>query len=410
MKKKIIYERDEYKLQQSLLKHKKMQKDIELYNKKISLLEKKKELEDKQLNISNEIAKIIKETENFYSHTRKTEKELISYIAVLLSKMYLNPKLMNQKIIESYRNISSLIEEIQELKKNEVEKLNLKLEIKAFKWFKNKEKQLNDKLNDQIKIQEQFFERMKQTKNELAQIKNNFSKINESIERISNRKGELKIEKEIVIDENKGLLKIKNDLIEQHNKLKEKYNKVFGKEFSLDSKSQIYPSYQDIYNQKFFKIKNKIKNRNRSISASTALTFNHSKNKMELKNSNLNVSDIINYLSNENFKLKNRYNDIVFAHSEINKNNFNLKILIEKCIEDINYEFKIIKLGNLNKNKKDNIINDKTNIAELEKGLYCLTYIHDNVFGKNQIKLLNKSNSLITIKSKPPLKILKKSQ
>jgi hypothetical protein len=156
-----------------------MQKDIELYNKKISLLEKKKELEDKQLNISNEIAKIIKETENFYTHTRKTEKELISYIAVLLSKMYLNPKLMNQKIIESYRNISDLIEEIQELKKNEVEKLNLKLEIKAFKWFKNKENQLNDKLNDQIKIQERLFEKMKQTKNELAQIKNNFSKINE---------------------------------------------------------------------------------------------------------------------------------------------------------------------------------------------------------------------------------------
>ena len=108
----------------------------------------------------------------------------------------------------------------------------------------------------------------------------------------------------------------------------------------------------------------------------------------------------------ENKKIKKQYNDVVFINTQLHRNNFNLKILIEKCIEDLNYEYKNSIYINQNKNKGLNkIIFSKINqsIPDLEKSLYILTYIHDNVLGKNKIKTLIKSNSLITIKTKSPL-------
>jgi hypothetical protein len=151
----------------------------------------------------------------------------------------------------------------------------------------------------------------------------------------------------------------------------------------------------------------------KSASASTSLTYNHqNKNKSEIfKNksqitSTVDLNEIIHYLMKENKKIKKQYNDVVFINTQLHRNNFNLKILIEKCIEDLNYEYKNSIYINQNKNKGLNkIIFSKINqsIPDLEKSLYILTYIHDNVLGKNKIKTLIKSNSLITIKTKSPL-------
>ena len=88
------------------------------------------------------------------------------------------------------------------------------------------------------------------------------------------------------------------------------------------------------------------------------------------------------------------------------RNDFNLKILIEKCLEDLNYEYKNIKSINQIKNKGlNNIIFNKINqsLPNIEKSLYIFSYIHDNVLGKNKIKTIIKSNSLISIRSKTPL-------
>ena len=412
MKKKIIYDKEQYKIQQNILKNKKAERDLAIHNEKLFLLEKKKELKNNKIEVQNQILDCLKETEKFYYHTQKSENELISYIAFLLSKMYLNPELTNPKIIETYKNTNELIEKYQRIKSNELSKINKEIENKAIEWFENKEKEQTNKLLDQINIQEKVFIKVREKTKELSEIKDNFAKINDNIDKYINKRDKLKVQRDLIKSENDSLKKIKNKLTEQYDKLKEKCNKIFGKNFNiLDDENMNLSIMKDIYEKKLMCMKKKrlIK----SASASTSLTYNHqNKNKSEIfKNksqitSTVDLNEIIHYLMKENKKIKKQYNDVVFINTQLHRNNFNLKILIEKCIEDLNYEYKNSIYINQNKNKGLNkIIFSKINqsIPDLEKSLYILTYIHDNVLGKNKIKTLIKSNSLITIKTKSPL-------
>ena len=412
MKKKIIYDKEQYKIQQNILKNKKAERDLAIHNEKLFLLEKKKELKNNKIEVQNQILDCLKETEKFYYHTQKSENELITYIAFLLSKMYLNPELTNPKIIETYKNTNELIEKYQRIKSNELSKINKEIENKAIEWFENKEKEQTNKLLDQINIQEKVFIKVREKTKELSEIKDNFAKINDNIDKYINKRDKLKVQRDLIKSENDSLKKIKNKLTEQYDKLKEKCNKIFGKNFNiLDDENMNLSIMKDIYEKKLMCMKKKrlIK----SASASTSLTYNHqNKNKSEIfKNksqitSTVDLNEIIHYLMKENKKIKKQYNDVVFINTQLHRNNFNLKILIEKCIEDLNYEYKNSKYINQNKNKGLNkIIFSKINqsIPDLEKSLYILTYIHDNVLGKNKIKTLIKSNSLITIKTKSPL-------
>ena len=412
MKKKIIYDKEQYKIQQNILKNKKAERDLAIHNEKLFLLEKKKELKNNKIEVQNQILDCLKETEKFYYHTQKSENELITYIAFLLSKMYLNPELTNPKIIETYKNTNELIEKYQRIKSNELSKINKEIENKAIEWFENKEKEQTNKLLDQINIQEKVFIKVREKTKELSEIKDNFAKINDNIDKYINKRDKLKVQRDLIKSENDSLKKIKNKLTEQYDKLKEKCNKIFGKNFNiLDDENMNLSIMKDIYEKKLMCMKKKrlIK----SASASTSLTYNHqNKNKSEIfKNksqitSTVDLNEIIHYLMKENKKIKKQYNDVVFINTQLHRNNFNLKILIEKCIEDLNYEYKNSIYINQNKNKGLNkIIFSKINqsIPDLEKSLYILTYIHDNVLGKNKIKTLIKSNSLITIKTKSPL-------
>ena len=145
MKKKIIYDKEQYKIQQFLLKNKKTQRDLAIHNEKMSLLEKKKELKNSKIEVQNQIIDCLKQTEKFYYHTQRSENELISYIAFLLSKMYLNSELTNPKIIETYKNTNELIEKYQIMKSNELSKINKKLKIKQLNGLikKSKNNQIN---------------------------------------------------------------------------------------------------------------------------------------------------------------------------------------------------------------------------------------------------------------------------
>ena len=408
MKKKIIYDKEQYKIQQNLLRNKKIQADLAIHNEKISLLEKKKELKHKKLEVHKQIIDCLDKTEKFYYHTQKSENELISYIALLLSKMYLNSELINPKIIEIYKNTNELIEKYQRMKSNELSKINKEIENKAIEWFDKKEKDQSNKLMDQINIQEKIFIKMREKTKELSEIKNDFANINDIMEKCVKKREKLKIQRDLIKSENNALIKIKDNLTEQYGILKEKCDKIFGSNFNVISDDNMNCSLmKDIYKKKLMNMKKKIIIK--SASASTSLTY---KNKNEnIKNnsqitSKIELNDIINYLINENKKLKKHYNDIVFIHSQINRNDFNLKILIEKCLEDLNYEYKNIKSINQIKNKGlNNIIFNKINqsLPNIEKSLYIFSYIHDNVLGKNKIKTIIKSNSLISIRSKTPL-------
>ena len=322
--------------------------------------------------------------------------------------MYLNSELINPKIIEIYKNTNELIEKYQRMKSNELSKINKEIENKAIEWFDKKEKDQSNKLMDQINIQEKIFIKMREKTKELSEIKNDFANINDIMEKCVKKREKLKIQRDLIKSENNALIKIKDNLTEQYGILKEKCDKIFGSNFNVISDDNMNCSLmKDIYKKKLMNMKKKIIIK--SASASTSLTY---KNKNEnIKNnsqitSKIELNDIINYLINENKKLKKHYNDIVFIHSQINRNDFNLKILIEKCLEDLNYEYKNIKSINQIKNKGlNNIIFNKINqsLPNIEKSLYIFSYIHDNVLGKNKIKTIIKSNSLISIRSKTPL-------
>jgi hypothetical protein len=258
MKKKIIYDKEQYKIQQNILKNKKAERDLAIHNEKLFLLEKKKELKNNKIEVQNQILDCLKETEKFYYHTQKSENELITYIAFLLSKMYLNPELTNPKIIETYKNTNELIEKYQRIKSNELSKINKEIENKAIEWFENKEKEQTNKLLDQINIQEKVFIKVREKTKELSEIKDNFAKINDNIDKYINKRDKLKVQRDLIKSENDSLKKIKNKLTEQYDKLKEKCNKIFGKNFNiLDDENMNLSIMKDIYEKKLMCMKKK---------------------------------------------------------------------------------------------------------------------------------------------------------
>ena len=431
-----------FRQKQFLKKNKKAARELALFNQKLDIKKQKENINKKIKQSLIKKNKINIQNDLIFQHSINTENELIEYIASIKSRMYKNDlNSVNKNIKNIYLDIIKNINKFQEFKKEQFNITQKEIEAKTLEIFRIKEKQEKEILLNKIKENENVFQKMENEKNEIALIKDDFKHANNVYDFHVNKFEELRLSKEVLIMENKGLEKLIKDLKNKQKNLINKFNIKFNtnlnekqieklneidfsdliEENNNNNKEENVYVTEEILNEKDFDENNSLienlkfnlnnnnkeknfNNKSKNLSnisiktnANTNKTYLNLIEKIERNSDYLNK--IILSLTEENKKIKNEFSSILFKHSMINRNKNNLKILIEKCIEDINYEYKNLKEKfkfNINKGL---IPKNIPKLKKVENELYLLSYIHDNCLGGK--KILIRNNSLIMTKNYP---------
>ena len=431
-----------FRQKQFLKKNKKAARELALFNQKLDIKKQKENINKKIKQSLIKKNKINIQNDLIFQHSINTENELIEYIASIKSRMYKNDlNSVNKNIKNIYLDIIKNINKFQEFKKEQFNITQKEIEAKTLEIFRIKEKQEKEILLNKIKENENVFQKMENEKNEIALIKDDFKHANNVYDFHVNKYEELRLSKEVLIMENKGLEKLIKDLKNKQKNLINKFNIKFNtnlnekqieklneidfsdliEENNNNNKEENVYVTEEILNEKDFDENNSLienlkfnlnnnnkeknfNNKSKNLSnisiktnANTNKTYLNLIEKIERNSDYLNK--IILSLTEENKKIKNEFSSILFKHSMINRNKNNLKILIEKCIEDINYEYKNLKEKfkfNINKGL---IPKNIPKLKKVENELYLLSYIHDNCLGGK--KILIRNNSLIMTKNYP---------
>ena len=440
-----------FRQKQFLKKNKKAARELALFNQKLEIKKQKENINKKIKQSLIKKNKFISQNDLIFEHAIDTQNILIEYIASINSRMYkedLNS--VNNNIKNIYSDIIKYINKFQDLKKEQFNLTQKEIEAKTLEIFRIKEKQEKEILLNKIKENENVFEKLENEKKEIAAIKDDFKHANNVYDFHVNKFEELRLSKEVLSMENKGLEKLIKNLKNKQKILLENYNKKFNKNLNIQqieklNKSEISLSVIENNNDNFNieesvyiteEILNKNDNNENNIEINENIqlennllnlkqNLNDNKNKIKLSknissnsiktNTNTNntylnllekidkdsdyLNSIIFSLIEENKKIKNEFKTILFKHSMIKRNKNNLKVLIEKCIEDINYEYKNVKEKFKFKISKGLIPQNIPKLKQIENELYLLSYIHDNCMGGK--KILIRNNSLIMTKNYP---------
>ena len=434
-----------FRQKQFLKKNKKAARELALFNQKLDIKKQKENINKKIKQSLIKKNKINIQNDLIFQHSINTENELIEYIASIKSRMYKNDlNSVNKNIKNIYLDIIKNINKFQEFKKEQFNITQKEIEAKTLEIFRVKEKQEKEILLNKIKENENVFQKMENEKNEIALIKDDFKHANNVYDFHVNKYEELRLSKEVLIMENKGLEKLIKELKNKQKNLINKFNIKFNtnlnekqieklneidfsdliEENNNNNKEENVYVTEEILNEKDFDENNE----NNSLIENLKFNLNNNNKEKNFNNKSKNLSNIsiktnantnktylnliekiernsdylnkiILSLTEENKKIKNEFSSILFKHSMINRNKNNLKILIEKCIEDINYEYKNLKEKfkfNINKGL---IPKNIPKLKKVENELYLLSYIHDNCLGGK--KILIRNNSLIMTKNYP---------
>jgi len=365
-----------------------------IYSDIIKYIHKFQELKKEQFNITQK--EIEAKTLEIFRIKEKQEKE------ILLNKIKENENVF-EKMEKEKKEIALIKDDfkhannVYDFHVNKFEELRLSKEVltmenkgleKLIKNLKNKQKILldnyNKKFNKNLNIKQ--IEELNKSEISLSDLNDN-NELNYNIE-------ESVYITEEVLNKNENNNENENNI------------KINDNENNSNNISNI-----NLENNLLIKnLKHNLNNNKEKTKLSKNISSNSIKTNTNTNNTYLNLLEKIDkdsdYLNNiilslieENKKIKNEFRTISFKHSMINRNKNNLKVLIEKCIEDINYEYKDVKEKFKFKINKGLIPKNIPKLKHIENKLYLLSYIHDNCMGGK--KILIRNNSLIMTKNYP---------
>ena len=411
-----MYSPEQYQLKKSLLKNKKLQKQIAEYNEKRNLKAEKDEIKNQSKKTKQIIAEIFEHRQKLFQHTNKCENELISYIALLNAKMYRDQSLSSQEINEKYKENLSIIKQFQDIKRWELHLSKNELEAEIMDSFSMLEKQQNDRIDKKIEEQKKIFEQMEITKKELEEIKGDFASINKMCEKQKIINEKLKLDKHLKEIENKGFNEILQRQQEEQIRLIQQYNSVFDTFINISSianREDEESSDDNIIkeNTELYLTKESVTNRVNSSSPSEHKINQDLTNSDVIEYNDAFFEKIINELHLKIGNLQKISHEKLYINTLLQRDLGNLKILIEKCIEDLKYDYKKVNSeifrktrGSFGVNPLSNVgivgsnnIKLKNRMNLIETKIYKISYIYDNCFGS--LKKLKKSQSTISIPS-----------
>lgn len=392
-----------------------------------------------------EILDIKEEIKKLFTKSNNKESELKNYIANLNSKLLNVDVPYDDRIDEMHKSIMTMISDIQEKVKMEINFTKKEMEREVVNKFMEAEQKQHKLMTEKIEEQKKVFERMNNTRVEIEKIRKHFEHTNSQCENLTKENENLRINLQSLEEDNESLEKKLALLRKEYIQLAKEHKFLFKNEevenpFNInfeDEEDDLRANDKELSasvsgNKKInssmrggrmsFDLEEHEKGHDLFKKEPTA-TFNSQH--LTAKNTNLRKESEDVYINRnqnepysspdtlievlrENIKqVKTEYKILHKNHIEELRQRNEAQQLIQKCIEDLKLEItKTVKdINNFTKagfsltvsRKFDEQLAAKQNhLNNLENKIKILTFVYDNGFQNTKMK----KNKLFSSKNK----------
>ena len=388
------------------------EKEKKEFYEKIALREETKEIYQIISEVKKEIEYEKQRTAKLFIESNTKQALLKDYIAFINKRIFSGSSSIESSV-ESKDDINKKTKEIED-KADEIEKaieeLQKKMQIvikytksemdhQITQKFQDAEKRQRTKMLKKVEEGNGIIRELNHTRLELEQKKIEFEEMNTKCDYLKQQCEKLKIRRNDLESDNKNLQKKLEEIQKENEELKIKYKSNISK----DSEEDDQIGKENSENKELQKSNNEI-----NIEESKNEVNDDSPNKKN--NNEYYPKDLILILKESIKAFHKDTNELIVRITDEKKEKNEASQLLQKSIDDINSEIKVLTrtsmLPNIKQNKQNNYLtygyNNNINglnadkVGKLENKLLVLTYIYDNVFQDTKNKnlyFINKESS-----------------
>ena len=345
--------------------------------------DKKKEIEQERQQIAT-----------LFIDSNTKQSLLKDYINYINQKIFSGSTEINKSIETKAEEIEKAIVELQEKMQIVIKYTKSEMDHQITQKFKDAEKRQRQKMLNKIEEGNNIIRNLNHMRLELEQLKIEFEEMNTKCEKYIEKNEKLKVMLSDQKSDNKNLEKKLNQIIKENKQLKIKYDNVF-KEKKIE------------YNKIDENIDNNHKDNSNEEKDNDLYSSNNNEESKNIDNNDINNDK---YKQNKNNELPEKYhpknlililkesikafhkdiNELIVKTTDEKKERNEASQLLQKCIDDINSEIKVLTRNSLLPNIKPNYLTygydntikspNQNKVTQLEMKLVVLTFIFDNVF------------------------------
>ena len=374
------------------------EKEAMEFKEKISLRDETDEIlsliHDKKKEIEQEHQLIA----TLFIESNTKQSLLKDYINYINQKIFSGSSDISKSIESKSEEIEKAIVELQEKMQTVIKYTKSEMDHQITQKFKDAEKRQRLKMLNKIEEGNDIIRNLNHMRLELEQLKIEFEEMNTKCEKYIEKNEKLKVTLSDQKSDYKNLEKKLNQIIQENKELKIKYNHAF-QETTVEDELNINKNDDNIDNSQ--KDNSNREKENDLYS-----------NKSNEESKNIDNVDINNNIYKENKKkeIPEEYdpkklililkesikafhkdiNELIVKTTDEKKERNEASQLLQKCIDDINSEIKVLTRNSLLPNIKTNYLTygydnnikspNQNKVTQLEMKLVVLTFIFDNVF------------------------------
>ena len=374
------------------------EKEAMEFKEKISLRDETDEIlsliHDKKKEIEQEHQLIA----TLFIESNTKQSLLKDYINYINQKIFSGSSDISKSIESKSEEIEKAIVELQEKMQTVIKYTKSEMDHQITQKFKDAEKRQRLKMLNKIEEGNDIIRNLNHMRLELEQLKIEFEEMNTKCEKYIEKNEKLKVSLSDQKSDYKNLEKKLNQIIQENKELKIKYNNVF-QEKKIDDEININKiddnidnSHKDNSNREkehdLYSIKSNEESKNIENVDINNNIYRENKNKE--KPEEYDPKKLILILKESIKAFHKDINELIVKTTDEKKERNEASQLLQKCIDDINSEIKVLTRNSLLPNIKTNYLTygydnnikspNQNKVTQLEMKLVVLTFIFDNVF------------------------------
>ena len=374
------------------------EKEAMEFKEKISLRDETDEIlsliHDKKKEIEQEHQLIA----TLFIESNTKQSLLKDYINYINQKIFSGSSDISKSIESKSEEIEKAIVELQEKMQTVIKYTKSEMDHQITQKFKDAEKRQRLKMLNKIEEGNDIIRNLNHMRLELEQLKIEFEEMNTKCEKYIEKNEKLKVSLSDQKSDYKNLEKKLNQITQENKELKIKYNNIF-QEKKIEDELNINKINDNINNSQ----------KDNSNREKEHDLYSYKSNEESKNIENVDINNNI-YKENKNKEKPEEYdpkklililkesikafhkdiNELIVKTTDEKKERNEASQLLQKCIDDINSEIKVLTRNSLLPNIKTNYLTygydnnikspNQNKVTQLEMKLVVLTFIFDNVF------------------------------
>ena len=374
------------------------EKEAMEFKEKISLRDETDEIlsliHDKKKEIEQEHQLIA----TLFIESNTKQSLLKDYINYINQKIFSGSSEISKSIETKSEEIEKAIVELQEKMQTVIKYTKSEMDHQITQKFKDAEKRQRLKMLNKIEEGNDIIRNLNHMRLELEQLKIEFEEMNTKCEKYIEKNEKLKVTLSDQKSDYKNLEKKLNQIIQENKELKIKYNHAFQEKKVEDelninkNDDNIDNSQKDNSNREKENdlYSNKSNEESKNIDNVDINNNIYKENKNKEKPEEYDPKKLILILKESIKAFHKDINELIVKTTDEKKERNEASQLLQKCIDDINSEIKVLTRNSLLPNIKTNYLTygydnnikspNQNKVTQLEMKLVVLTFIFDNVF------------------------------